>query len=135
MTKYLFLSDEWVEEAHRIRAEYRDRTQPISERVRINLVITEMPFGPESKKAHVDTSEGEIELREGHAHEADVKVVADYATVRALLVEGNFDVGMQAFMSGKVLIEGDMSKLMVLQSVVPDDATKELADRIKDMTD
>ena len=134
MTKYLFLSDEWLVEAHRIRAEYRDKAEPISEKVRINLVITEMPFGPESKHAHVDTSGGEIELREGHVDAADVRVEADYTTVKGLLVEGNFDIGMQAFMSGRVLIDGDMSKLLILQSVVPDTTTQELTSRIKEIT-
>ena len=39
---------------------------------------------------------------------------------KAILVEGNPQVGMQAFMQGKVRVEGDMAKLMMLQGAPPD---------------
>ena len=38
------------------------------------------------------------------------------ATAREVFVEGNAQAGMQAFMSGKVRIQGDMTKLMMAQA-------------------
>jgi putative sterol carrier protein len=42
---------------------------------------------------------------------------------------------MQAFMAGKVKVEGDMAKLMALQAGPPPDATaQEMATRLKEIT-
>lgn len=135
MPSYPFLSDEWIEEAHAIRAEFRGRTTPIPHVIRMNLVVTELPFGDGSLQAHMDTSEGELELDKGHLDAPDLTVTVDYATAREILVEGNAQAGMQAFMAGKVRVEGDMAKLMVLTTGQgPDPATQELAGKIRQIT-
>ncbi len=58
----------------------------------------------------------------------------DYATAKAILVEGNPQVGMQAFMQGKVRVEGDMAKLMMLQGAPPDANAQAVAQRLRDIT-
>jgi hypothetical protein len=132
---YPFLSDEWLEEARNIRAEYAGKTQPIPNVVRMNLVITSVPFGEGTIDAHMDTSSGELELDTGHLETQDLKVTVDYDTAKAILIEGNPQAGMQAFMAGKVKVEGDMAKLMALQSApAPDASTAEMAARLKDIT-
>ena len=51
------------------------------------------------------------------------------------MIEGNPQVGMQAFMAGKVKVEGDMAKLMALTAgPAPDASAVEMANRLKDMT-
>ncbi len=132
---YLFLSDEWIEQAHVIRAEYRDRIPPIPHTVRMNLVVTDMPFGEGSLDAYLDTSTGEIEIDKGHLDESDLMVTVDYATAKAILVEGNAQAGMQAFMAGKVRVEGDMTKLMVMQAAPQDGSAQELAARLREITE
>lgn len=129
-----FLSDEWIEEARRIRAEYRGQTQPIPHAVRMNLVVTEVPFGPGEVLAYLDTSDGEIDLETGHLESPDLSVTVDYATAKAILVEGNPQAGMQAFMSGKVQVQGDMAKLLVLQTAPPDPSAQEMALRLREIT-
>lgn len=129
-----FLSDEWIDEAHAIRAEYRGRAAPIPHTVRMNLVVTELPFGDGQLDAHLDTSSGELELDKGHLDDPDLKVTVDYDTARAILVDGNAQAGMQAFMAGKVRVEGDMAKLMVLQTAPPDPSAQELAERLRAIT-
>ena len=42
-------------------------------------------------------------------------MTVDYDTAKAILIEGNPQAGMQAFMAGKVKVEGDMAKLMALR--------------------
>jgi len=49
-------------------------------------------------------------------------------------VEGNPQVGMQAFMAGKVRVEGDMAKLMMMQGAPPDPAAQEVASRLREIT-
>ena len=41
---------------------------------------------------------------------------------------------MQAFMAGKVRVDGDMSKLLAMQGTSPLGETEELAARIRDIT-
>jgi hypothetical protein len=132
---YPFLSDEWLVEAKKIRGEYAGKTPPIPHVVRMNLVVTNMPFGDGDVDAHMDTSSGEIDLDMGHLENQDLKVTVDYDTAKAILIEGNPQAGMQAFMAGKIKVEGDMAKLMALQAAPPPDAsTAEMANRLKEIT-
>jgi hypothetical protein len=130
-----FLSDEWVAEARAIRAEYQGKTVSVPHVVRMNLVVTEVPFGDGSIDAHMDTTSGDIELETGHIDPADLKVTVDYETAKAILVDGNPQAGMQAFMSGKIRVEGDMAKLMALQTGTPDPGAAEVAARLRDITE
>jgi putative sterol carrier protein len=132
---YPFLSDEWIDEAHRIRAEYRGQVDAIPFSVRMNLIVTELPFGDGALDSHLDTSAGELEIDKGHLEDVDLTITVDYGTAKAILVEGNPGAGMQAFMAGKVRIEGDMTKLMVLQSTPVDDRTREMAARLREITE
>ncbi|MDA8343412.1 MAG: SCP2 sterol-binding domain-containing protein, partial [Actinomycetota bacterium] len=70
----------------------------------------------------------------GHLEGADLKVTVDYATAKAILVEGNPQAGMQAFMAGKIRVEGDMAKLMALQTTPPDPDAHSLAEQLKAIT-
>jgi hypothetical protein len=137
MPSYPFLSDEWLEEARKIRAEYEGKTPSIPHVVRMNLVVTQVPFSEEDILAHMDTSSGEMILDLGHLETQDLKVTVDYDTAKAILIEGNPQAGMQAFMSGKVRVEGDMAKLMALQATpaAADPNAAELATRIRDITE
>jgi hypothetical protein len=135
MATYLFLSDEWLGEARSIRAEYDGKGAPIDHSVRMNLVIAEVPFGEGVVHAHVDTSTGELVLDTGHIDPVDLKVSLDYDVARAILVEGNPQAAIQAFMSGKIKVEGDIAKLMALQSVSPDPTAAEIAVRILAITE
>jgi len=134
---YPFLSDEWLEEARRIRAEYEGKSLPFPHAVRMNLVVTEVPFGDKDIDAHMDTSSGELVLDVGHLDSPDLKVTVDYDTAKAILIEGNPQVGMQAFMAGKIRVEGDMAKLLALQAapVSADSSAAEMANRLREITD
>ena len=137
MPSYPFLSDEWLEEARKIRAEYEGRTPAIPHVVRMNLVVTGVPFSEDELHAHMDTSSGELVLETGHLEIHDLKITVDYQTAKAILVEGNPQAGMQAFMAGKVRVEGDMAKLMALQGApaAADPSAAEMAARLRDITD
>ncbi len=137
MPSYPFLSDEWLDEARKIRAEYEGKTAPVPHVVRMNLVVTAVPFSDEDILAHLDTSNGELVLDTGHLESQDLKVTVDYDTAKAILIEGNPQAGMQAFMAGKVRVEGDMAKLMALQAgpAAGDPNAAELAARLRDITE
>lgn len=130
-----FLSDEWVERAREIRNEYDGRLGAPAIEVRMNLVVTEVPFGGGSRLAHVEAASGEMVVELEHLEAPDLTVTLDYDTARAILVEQNPQAGMQAFMAGKIRIDGDLSKLLALQSGSPDPAHAEMAARIRAITE
>jgi hypothetical protein len=134
---YPFLSDEWLDEARKIRTEYDGKVPPIAHSVRMNLVVTAVPFGDADIDAHVDTSNGNLVLDTGHLESPDLTVTVDYDTAKAILIEGNPQAGMQAFMAGKVRVEGDMAKLMALQAqpAASDPNAAEMATRLREITE
>jgi hypothetical protein len=118
------LSDEWLEEARRIRAEYDGKDTSVAQIVRMNLVVTGVPFG----SAAMDT---------GHLEDPDLKVTIDYDTAKAILVEGNPQAALQALMAGRIRVEGDMTKLMAFQTAPPGagSGAVEMATRLKEITE
>ncbi len=134
MAQYAFLSDEWLAAAKTIREEYAGKSSPPAHAVRMNQIITEVPFGEGSLDAHLDTSGGEMQMDMGHLENPDLTVTLDYATAKAILVDGNPQAGMQAFMAGKIKVQGDMTKMMAMQSGTPDPTQAEIAAKIKEIT-
>ena len=130
-----FLSDEWMEEARKIRAEYAGKSSPPAHAVRMNQIVTDVPFGDGTVNAHMDTSGGDVELDLGHLENPDLTVTLDYETAKAILVDQNPQAGMQAFMAGKIKVQGDMTKLMAMQSAPPDPAAQEVAKKIQEITE
>lgn len=135
MTAYQFLSPEWSEEARKLRAEFAGRAPAAPVPMRMNLVVNDVPFGDGPLDAHLDTTSGDIVLEAGHLDPADLKVTIDYVTAKAILVEGNPQAGMQAFMAGRIKVEGDMSKLLALQAAPTDPVHAELAIRMREITE
>jgi len=132
---YKFLSDEWLEAAKKIREESSGDSTPPAHAVRMNQVITEVPFGSGSIDAHMDTSGGDVQMDLGHLENPDLTVTLDYATAKAILVDGNPQAGMQAFMAGKIKVQGDMTKLMAMQQGTPDPVQAEVAAKIQEITE
>ena len=135
MAKYAFLSEEWVAEAKKIREEFEGQAPAPAHAVRMNQIITEVPFGDGEINAHMDTSGGSLEMDLNHLENPDLTVTLDYATAKAILVEGNPQAGMQAFMAGKIKVQGDMTKLMAMQQGAPDPTAVAVAAKIKEITD
>jgi putative sterol carrier protein len=135
VAKYPFLSDEWVAEAKKIREEYRGKSPAPAHVIKMNQVITDVPFGGGMIDAHMDTSNGELEMDTGHIEGADLKVTLDYDTAKAIMVDGNPQAGMQAFMAGKIKVEGDMTKLMAMQAAgAPTEQQQAFQKKIRDLT-
>ena len=135
MAKHKFLSEEWMAEAKKIREEFSGQGTPPAHAVKMNQVITSVPFGEGTVNAHMDTSGGDLKMDLGHLESPDVTVELDYDTAKAIFVDGNPQAGMQAFMAGKIKVTGDMTKLMAMQSGPPDETQMKAAERIKDITE
>ena len=130
-----FLSDEWMTEAKAIRAKYEGQTGKVTQSVRVNQVITDVPFGEGTINTFIDTSSGDMVMDLGALDAPDVTVTTDYATAKKLFVDQDQAAAMQAFMGGKVKVQGDMMKMMALQTAVPnDEAAQAMAAEIKAIT-
>jgi putative sterol carrier protein len=131
---YPFLSEEWIEAARAVRAELEGKATVKPPPFRMNQIVTEVPFGDGTLQAHADTTSGELVLELGHIESPDVTVTLPYDTAKSLLVDQDQQAAMQAFMSGKIKVEGDMMKLMALQTTQVDPVALEAAARIKEIT-
>ena len=112
--KFEFLSPAWIEAARAIRDEFEGRAPAPPVALRMNQVITDAPQG--TIEAHLDTTAGGTALELGHVADPDLTITTDYATAKAVFALADPAVAMQAFMAGKIRIEGDLSKLMMLQA-------------------
>ena len=135
MAKYPFLSEEWQQEARKIREEFADQAQPPAHQVKMNLIITDVPFQEEAINAHMDTSGGTLELDLEHLDEAELTLTLDYLTAKTIFVDANPQAGVQAFMAGKIKVQGDMSKLMAMQQAQPNIVQREVTVRIQEITE
>lgn len=128
-----FLSPEWIAAARSLREAHRGDTPP-GVRVRMNLVVESVPFGAGQLKAYLDTSAGIVDIELGALDGADVLIALDYETARAILVDEDSQAGLQAFMSGRIRVEGDLAKLLQYQQTPPGPAERALAAQIRAIT-
>ena len=135
MAKYQFLTPEWVQAAKAIREEFEGQAPAPAHSVRMNQIITEVPFGDADVKAFMDTSDGAMNLDLGELDNPDLTVTVDYETAKAIIVDGNPQAGMQAFMAGKIKVQGDMTKMMALQAGGQDPVAAQVAERIQAITE
>ncbi len=130
-----FLSDEWMAAATAIREKYADLATKVTSSIRMNQVITDVPFGDGTVNLFLDTSSGDVVMEKGALDTPDLTLTTDWETARKIFVDQDQAAGMQAFMSGKVKVQGDMMKMMAMQTSMPsDDIAKQIATEIKDIT-
>jgi putative sterol carrier protein len=121
-----------------IREKYAAEASKVTTSIRMNQVITEAPeeVAPDGTiKTYLDTSSGDIVMDLGELDTPDLTLTTDYTTARKIFVDQDQAAGMQAFMGGKIKIQGDMMKMMAMQTSMPqDDVAKKIADEIKAIT-
>ena len=98
-------------------------------------MITDVPFGDGTIDAHMDTSRGEMEMETGHLDEPRPHGHPRLRHGQGHLRGENPQAGMQAFMAGKIKVQGDMTKLMAMQQGAPDPSAQEVAKRISEITE
>ncbi len=133
-SSHLFLSDEWIAAAQALRAEYESEIPQPPVSVAMNVVVTEIPHRVGELEGHIDTSDGNLVIEEGHLATPDLTLTVDYGTAKAAFVTRDPQAVMQAFLGGKILVDGDASKLLALQAEPPSDRAIELYQRLSAMT-
>ncbi len=117
MTAHPFLSDEWIAQARDLRARYEHRLPPPRTPVKLNVVVTGIPHRDGGElQGHIDSSDGQTIIEQGLLADAEATVTVDYATAKAAFVTQDQQAVMQAFLQGRIFLEGDASKLLALQA-------------------
>jgi hypothetical protein len=128
---YPFLSDEWLAEVRRIVDEQHLQVAE-GANLKVNLVVTDTPFG-DDRRIHLWFQEGAANWAPGHVDDADLTLTTDYVTAREVFLTGDPQTALQAFLEGKVKVQGDLTKLMALQA--SGSSSGGLAGRLADITE
>jgi hypothetical protein len=104
-----FLSDDWFAEVEKLRDEAPEPPAALKD-LTVNIVVEGGPEG--DKELHMSGGQFERGLAEG----APTKLKVPYDVAKGMFIDGNQQAAMQAFMSGQIKVEGDMSKLMAMQT-------------------
>ena len=110
--KYPFLSDPWFDAAEKLIGEH-DAAAPPGTNLVMNLEVADTD---RTVQFHMGSKDGSTLFGKGYADGADLTMSTDIDTARAVFVSGDQQAGMQAFMAGKVRVQGDMTKLMMAQA-------------------
>ena len=112
---YPFLSDDWFTAVRGDRRRARRRRDPAARRAHDEPggdrdAVRRGPSAPHRRQGRPRRLG-----RRARRADADLTLTTDYATAREIFMSGNPQAGMQAFMEGKVKVQGDLTKLMAAQ--------------------
>ena len=133
MTKHPFLSDPWFDEVRRLH-DAAGGAAPEGAEVRMNLVIQSTPFD-DDLAMHLAVTGGRADWGKGHLDDAEVTLTLAYDTARAIFVEGNPQAAIEAFMAGRIIVQGDITKLMVMQPTGPGSPAGDLTKMLQEITE
>lgn len=125
-----FLSNEWFDKVDSLTAEAGDlNLPPALAGMALNMTVTE------SGKEDVNLSLDAGKIQKGLSSNAKTTLTMDEETLRKVFLEFDMAAAMQAFMTGKIKVQGDMSQLMALQTARPSDEQKALFKNVLAMSE
>lgn len=126
----LFLSEEWFREVEKLTEIKGDLEVPAAlASLVLNVTVSGAPAG------NVDLCMNGGRFEKGHNSSGSTKLTLPADLARRIFIENDQAAGMQGFMSGQIKVEGDMSKLMAMQTARPSDKQKDLLKEIKAITE
>jgi hypothetical protein len=116
MPSYPFLSDAWFDAVEQLLAEEGAVDAEVGDLgdlgdMVVNATVTATPFGAD-RELHLGAIDGNPVWGHGHTEPADLVIVTDYATARQIFLGGDPQAVMQAFLLGKLVVSGDLGKLV-----------------------
>lgn len=124
---HTFLSDEWFAEIDKLHDEAPEPAAQLKD-LKVNITVTDAPNGD------IDAclESGQVLVR-GHVENA-TKLTVPYEVAKSLLIKGDQQAAMQAFMTGQVKVEGDMTKIMAMSAVPPSPEQQSFQDKVRALT-
>ena len=126
--RHQFLSDEWFTEVDKLIAAAGDlQIPPAMKAVAVNVTVT-------SPTGNTELFMKDGLFTRGHQPTAEAKLTIAADLARKIFVDGDTAAGVQAFLEGKMQVEGDLAKLVAMQTVEPSGPQKQLTKRIAEIT-
>ncbi len=116
----VFLTNEWFDKVDELTKAAGDLNLPP---VLANLALNMNVAGTDG---NVDLALDGGKIVKGLSPNAKATLQLDAATLRKVFLEFDMAAAMQAFMSGKIKVQGDMTQLMALQTARPSQEQKDL---------
>ncbi|MDH2272863.1 SCP2 sterol-binding domain-containing protein [Moraxella porci] len=123
-----FLSQAWFDQVNELNAQAGDLNLPPN---LASVILNASVTGEQG--ANLYLKEGKI--HQGNTPDAISSVVIDDATLSNIISTGDVNQAIEAFMMGKIRIDGDMTQVMALQSAKPSQEQKALFKQILAITE
>lgn len=123
---HAFLSADWFDAVEALEA-------PEPHAAMAGLIVNVGVTGGPDGDTEVHMNSGKFER--GHVEDAPTTVTVPYDVAKQMFIDNNPQAAMQAFMSGKIAVKGDMTKLMALQAVQPSPEQVAFAAKLKEITE
>ncbi|GEM_PF-1315722 len=114
MGVHRFLSPGWIEAAMALREELASTAPDPVQAARVNLVVTDTPFGSGEFRAYIDTVAGGPLPVPGELGEPDATVILDYESALAAFVTDDPDIVAHGFLTGALRVDGDLALVLIL---------------------
>lgn len=125
---YAFLSDEWFSEVDKLIAAAGDlKIPPAMKDAKVNITVT-------GSKGSTELSMKDGLFTRGHDASYTTKLTVAEDIARKIFVEGDAAAGVQAFLEGKIQVEGDLATVVAMQTVEPSAEQMKLTRQIAAMT-
>jgi hypothetical protein len=128
---YAFLSDEWFTKVEELVAAAGDlQIPPAMKAVEVNVTVTGSPAG--SGEVRLAMKEG-LFIR-GHRSDFATTLTLPADLARKIFIDGNTAAGVQAFLDGSIRVDGDLARVVAMQTVEPSEPQKRLTREIAAIT-
>lgn len=97
-----------------LRAELAPTAPDPAETARVNLVVTDTPFGDGDFRACIDTEAGGPLPLPGELDNPDATVILDYPAALAAFVTDEPDIVAHGFLTGALRVDGDLALVLLL---------------------
>ncbi len=124
-----FMTEAWFNEVDALIAAAGDLEAPAALH---DLVLNVTVTGTDEGDKNMSIVGGKFERN--HHPSAPTKMILPVDLAHRIFIDNDQSAGMQGFMSGQIKIEGDMSRLMVMNTVQPSAKQRELQGKIKGIT-
>jgi hypothetical protein len=126
--RYDFLSDEWFHKVDELIAAAGDLKIPAEMKaVEVNVTVTS-PTG----NRQLFMKDGLFTL--GHKTGISTTLTLSEPIARKIFVDADVGAGVQAFLAGEITVDGDLAKLVAMQTVEPSEPQKRLTREIAAIT-
>lgn len=126
---FKFLTDEWFDEVKALTEAAGDLgLSDAAKGLTMNIRVT-------WDEDDCDMCIGGGAIVKGLSESAPITITVPLDVAQKMFVDQDQNAGTQAYMSGKLKIDGDMTKLMASVSIQPTPAQEELSRQIQDITD